>query len=288
MSFHPPVDVDPSPTGDTVNKAVLKNETNIADVYENLNHLLDLINLAPTTGEQILDLLVPVDCIGLDADMVDGRHATDFASSAHGHSAVTQAADGFMAAIDKQKLDGIQTGAESNVQSDWTQTSSSSDAFIRNKPKVAHIDGAPVDGDIGVFTGPLSMRGATPTEMHSILGYFKQDEFIEASAGAVDAGKPITLDAGGLVHPSMIPAVPAQAIWGAITGTLSNQTDLQAELDGKASTGHNHDGVYEPELGNPSTDGFVLSSTVAGVRSWVAQTGGGGGDAVWGSIPQSA
>jgi hypothetical protein len=33
----------------------------------------------------------------------------------------------------------------------------------------------------------------------------------------------------------------------------------------------------EPALGNPSTDGYVLSSTAAGVRSWIAAGGGGGG-----------
>lgn len=34
--------------------------------------------------------------------------------------------------------------------------------------------------------------------------------------------------------------------WGDITGTLSDQTDLQTEFDGKATTGHNHDASYEP------------------------------------------
>ncbi len=37
-----------------------------------------------------------------------------------------------------------------------------------------------------------------------------------------------------------------------------------------ALTGHNHAGTYEPALGNPATNGYVLSSTTAGVRSWVA------------------
>jgi len=32
--------------------------------------------------------------------------------------------------------------------------------------------------------------------------------------------------------------------WGDITGTLSNQTDLQTALDGKSNTGHNHDSIY--------------------------------------------
>lgn len=32
--------------------------------------------------------------------------------------------------------------------------------------------------------------------------------------------------------------------------------------------------IYEPTLGNPTVNGYVLSSTTAGVRSWVAQSGG--------------
>jgi len=56
-------------------------------------------------------------------------------------------------------------------------------------------------------------------------------------------------------------------------------TNLNADLlDGNhasafAVSGHNHTGVYEQILGNPASNGLVLSSTAAGVRSWVA--GGG-------------
>lgn len=35
----------------------------------------------------------------------------------------------------KAKLDSIETGAEVNVQSDWNETDSSSDAYLRNKPE---------------------------------------------------------------------------------------------------------------------------------------------------------
>lgn len=41
---------------------------------------------------------------------------------------------GTMSAADKSKLDGIQAGAEQNVQSDWNVTDTSSDAYIKNKP----------------------------------------------------------------------------------------------------------------------------------------------------------
>ena len=36
---------------------------------------------------------------------------------------------------DKSKLDGIESGAQVNVQSDWTESDSSSDAYIQNKPQ---------------------------------------------------------------------------------------------------------------------------------------------------------
>ena len=39
----------------------------------------------------------------------------------------------------------------------------------------------------------------------------------------------------------------------------------KSEVDGK-----------EPDLGNPASDGQVLSSTAAGVRSWVDSASGGG------------
>ena len=41
---------------------------------------------------------------------------------------------------DKSKLDGIESGAEANVQSDWNVSDSSSDAFIKNKPTIPSGD----------------------------------------------------------------------------------------------------------------------------------------------------
>lgn len=51
---------------------------------------------------------------------------------------------------------------------------------------------------------------------------------------------------------------------------ISTITGLQTALDGK-----------EAALGNPASNGYVLSSTTGGTRSWVAMSGGGG---TWGSI----
>jgi len=68
--------------------------------------------------------------------------------------------------------------------------------------------------------------------------------------------------------------------WGNITGTLSAQTDLQAALDSKANS--TTLALKENILGNPPADGYILSSTIAGVRSWV--TPNAGGAATWGAI----
>ena len=41
---------------------------------------------------------------------------------------------------DKNKLTGIASGAEVNVQSDWNQTNSSADSYIKNKPEIPTVD----------------------------------------------------------------------------------------------------------------------------------------------------
>jgi hypothetical protein len=53
-------------------------------------------------------------------------------------------------------------------------------------------------------------------------------------------------------------------------------SSIQTQLNSKSATSHTHTSVYEPILGNPGVDGYILSSTVGGVRSWVANGSGGG------------
>lgn len=50
----------------------------------------------------------------LNADLLDGKNAADFAASVHAHASATTLSDGFLSAADKTKLDGIATGAEVN------------------------------------------------------------------------------------------------------------------------------------------------------------------------------
>lgn len=48
----------------------------------------------------------------------------------------------------------------------------------------------------------------------------------------------------------------------------TGEVTLDPEDCGAAAASHSHSG-YEPALGNPASDGQVLASTAAGVRSWV-------------------
>ena len=71
------------------------------------------------------------------------------------------------------------------------------------------------------------------TDGTRILGYIARDDLnqtltLDGSQITISGSQGNTIDIG--------PLVGSNAIWGNITGTLSNQTDLQTELDGKQET----------------------------------------------------
>lgn len=77
---------------------------------------------AVTPTNKIVNLTIPTKLTDLTND---GNFVTD-ANYVH--------TDNNFTTTDKNKLAGIASGAEVNVQSDWAVTNSSSDAFIKNKP----------------------------------------------------------------------------------------------------------------------------------------------------------
>ena len=71
-----------------------------------------------------------------DAQKDQGRMNLDAAKNALASSSN----NGLMSSTDKAKLDAIQEGAEANVQSDWNQTDSSADDYIKNKPNIDYTN----------------------------------------------------------------------------------------------------------------------------------------------------
>ena len=80
----------------------------------------------------------------------------------------------------------------------------------------------------------------------------------------------ITLTLGGTPTDALLKPFSLTLGW---TGTLS--ITRGGTGSGTASGALSNLGG-EPALGNPSTNGYILSSTTAGVRSWVAPPTGGG------------
>lgn len=73
----------------------------------------------------------------------------------------TTSTDGLMSSTDKSKLDNIAAGAEVNVQSDWNQSNSASDDYIKNKPTIPTVNNATLtikknNTSVGTFTANSS------------------------------------------------------------------------------------------------------------------------------------
>ena len=53
--------------------------------------------------------------------------------------------NGLMSSADKGKLDGVASGAEVNVQANWDETGTASDAYIQNKPTIPDLPSKPAN-----------------------------------------------------------------------------------------------------------------------------------------------
>ena len=68
--------------------------------------------------------------------------------------------------LDKAKLDGIEAGAQVNVQSDWGETDPLSDSFILNKPPALYSAfGYFHVADLATQTTPLAFVASTPLQL---------------------------------------------------------------------------------------------------------------------------
>jgi hypothetical protein len=95
---------------------------------------------------------------------------------------VTQLRDGLMTATDKQKLDGIASGAEVNVNADWEAVSG--DAQILNKPTIPSKT-SDLNNDSGFITGMTILSYGNSTWQNFIDAY-NANRVVYCRAGSGD------------------------------------------------------------------------------------------------------
>ena len=76
---------------------------------------------------------------------------------------------------DKTKLDGIEDGAEVNVQSDWTETDTGADSYILNKPTLATVA---TSGDYNDLTNKYVLPAATDAVLGGVMADLKTSDDI--------------------------------------------------------------------------------------------------------------
>ena len=165
-----------------------------------------------------------------------------------------------MSAADKKKLDGIATGAEVNVQSDWNATSG--DAFIKNKPTIPTVNNA-----------KFSIKGAG-TEVSSTTANASSASSVDIVAGAnvtvtPDAtNKKITISATDTTYSSKTAAAEGIDVSLVTTGEKYIWNSLRAP---KLTIG-DYTGTYE----NYTTFASVSSTSTSRYKDCIVLVSGGG------------
>ena len=192
----------------------------------------------------------------------------------HTHSDATTSASGFMSSGDKTKLDGIASGAEVNVISDWNITDNTDDRFIKNKPTIPSgnqiIDWTVDNGATNIHSGNY----ANTVTSVGISGDLSTGNITLVGGGATSVNK----SGGTITIDSTNSQYSAGTGLDLTSGTFSIETDLR---DGITHIGRDSndflafnttnfawylDGVLDMRLSNAGTldvDGDVVAySTV--------------------------
>lgn len=235
-----------------LNGRVTTAESEIAGFSEGDENIIETVKVngtALTVTDKAVDVTVPTTLASLTDDST--------------HRLVTD--------TEKTKLQGIAAGAEVNVQSDWSVTDSTSDAYIVNKPTIP-TKVSDLTNDSGFTTNTGTITGVT---MNGVS---------KGTSGVVDLGTVIT-DVSGKADASAAIGTLSLAIDNTnyqitlsgtkvdgTTFTVSNVIDLPLESVVVNGSYNNTTKKVVLTLQNGNTVDFSVADLVAGLQSEITST----------------
>lgn len=190
------------------------------------------------------------------------------ARSSHTHSnksILDNTTSSFTTAL-KSKLDNIASGAEVNVQSDWSVSDSSNDAFIKNKPGAAGtgLGFVKTGGDVTISDGVITVNDNSHAHtIGNITGLQTALDAKIATSAKGTANGVAELDSTGKVPANQLPSFVDDVIEGYLNaGKLYKEEAHTSQINGE--TGKIYIDLHTNKTYRWSGSAFVvISDTIA-------------------------
>lgn len=177
----------------------------------------------------------------------------------------------------KDKLDGIQTGAEANVQADWTESNTSSDSYIKNKPTLATVatsgaysdlSGKPTINNVPAVTSSDDNKVLKASYSGGVGSYSWENESggtvtdVQVNGSSVVSGGVASITVPTVdqtYNASSTNAQSGTAVAGAVSSAVSgiNQVPSSTQSDSSKVLTVNSSGI--PVWENPPTEIFYVT-----------------------------
>lgn len=202
----------------------------------------------------------------------------------------------FMTSAEKTKLSGIAAGAEVNVQSDWNQTTTTADDYIKNKPSLATVATSGSYNDLSnkptiptvnnatltiqrngtnvqTFTANSSSNKTAnitvPTKTSDLTndGADNTSTYVEADELATVA---TTGSYADLTNKPTIPAAQVQSNWTQATTTAADYIKNKPNLATVATSGSYNDLSNKPTIPTVNNATLTIQKNGATVKTFTA------------------
>lgn len=190
------------------------------------------------------------------------------ASSSHTHSnkSILDATTASFTTALKSKLDNIASGAEVNVQSDWSVSDSSNDAFIKNKPGAAGtgLGFVKTGGDVTISDGVITVNDNSHAHtIGNVTGLQTALDAKIATSAKGTANGVAELDSTGKVPANQLPSFVDDVIEGYLNaGKLYKEEAHTSQINGE--TGKIYIDLHTNKTYRWSGSAFVvISDTIA-------------------------